>query len=188
MKKITELTEVRLRTIYTKDQYGNRERDAEEYIFSRPVKSISPGPRFVHFIIDVFSFQIILYLISYVFEIIGNATESNTILNLTTGLFSSIVFLLLYPALYTLSEFMWQKTPGKFITKTLVIDEYGNRPELRALILRSFVRIVPFEPFSCYGDKYSYGWHDKWSNTWVVTEEELAEIKKLQREQNGESH
>jgi len=42
---------------------------------------------------------------------------------------------------------------------------------------------VPFEVFSCTADKYSHGWHDRWTDTWVVPDEELATIKKLQQEQ-----
>lgn len=38
MKKITELTEVKWRTVYRKDAYGNRERDTEDYTAKRPVK------------------------------------------------------------------------------------------------------------------------------------------------------
>jgi uncharacterized RDD family membrane protein YckC len=184
MKKITELTETRWRTVHIKDAYGNRERDTEEYIAIRPVKSITPGPRFGHFIIDLIAFQIVIYMVTFLFELFRGLTDSSTSISLTIGFIESIILLLLYPALYALCEYKWQKTPGKFLTKTLVIDEYGNKPELRAIILRSLIRIVPLEPISCYGDKYSYGWHDSWSKTWVVAEEELEIIKKLQREQS----
>jgi len=184
MKKITELTETRWRTVHRKDAYGNRERDTEEYIAKRPVKSIASGPRFGHFIIDLIVFQIVIYIVSYIFELLTSLTNFSVSLNLTIGLISSIVLLLLYPALYAFCENKWQKTPGKYLTKSLVIDEYGNKPELRAIILRSLIRLVPFEPFSCFGDNYSNGWHDRWAKTWVVTEEELETIKKLQAEQS----
>lgn len=68
------------------------------------------------------------------------------------------------------------------LTKTVVIDEYGNKPDLGTLLLRNVIRIVPFEHLSCLGGKYSYGWHDKWSETWVVTETERDELKRLQLE------
>lgn len=112
-----------------------------------------------------------------------NLTNSNISLNLTLILFSRIILLLLYPVLYAFCEYKWQKTPGKFLTKTLVIDEYGNKPNLRTIVLRSFIRFVPFEPFSCLSDSYSRGWHDRWSNTWVVDEDELNMIRTLQAEQ-----
>jgi len=183
MKKITELTERRTRTTHLKDSNGNRQRGTEAYIAKRPVKCVSQGPRFGHSIIDGIAFQIVIYTVSYIFELIVNATNVNVTFSLTIALIGSIVLLLLYPAMYAFFEYKWQKTPGKFLTKTIVIDEYGNRPNLRTIILRSLLRLVPFEAFSCLGDN-SHGWHDRWSKTWVVTDEELAEIKELQAEQS----
>ena len=187
MKKITELKQVRWRTTHHRDAYGNLIKDKEEYTANRPVKSVSSGPRFGHFIIDFLAFQIVIYIVDYLFKLLVASTDFNSGISLTVGLISNIVLLLLYPALYAFCEYKWQKTPGKFLTKTIVIDEYGNKPELRAIILRSLIRLVPFEPFSCIGDDYSYGWHDRWAKTWVVTEDELAVLKKLQTEQLEES-
>lgn len=182
-KKITELTEVRKRTVHLKDAYGNRKRDTEQYITKRPVRTVRPGPRFGHFIIDAIAFQGVVYVVTYVFQILINATETHVNVSLTIALLSNLLLLVLYSALYAVCEYKWQRTPGKFLTKTLVIDEYGNKPDLRAIALRSLIRMVPFEPFSCLGDDNSHGWHDRWSRTWVVTEEELEKIKKLQEEQ-----
>ncbi|MEZ4951919.1 MAG: RDD family protein [Saprospiraceae bacterium] len=159
------------------------EKGTEEYVAKRPIKALVQNARFGHFIIDLIN-DCYLYIVSYIFELLTSLTNFSVSLNLTIELISSIVILLLYPALYAFCENKWQKTPGKYLTKSLVIDEYGNKPELRAIILRSLLRLVPFEPFSCYGDNYSNGWHDRWAKTWVVTEEELETIKKLQEEQS----
>jgi uncharacterized RDD family membrane protein YckC len=184
MKKITELNETRWRTVHFKDSNGNRVKDKEEYIAKRPVKSIASGPRFGHFIIDLIVFQIVIYIVSYLFELLISITNSTYSLSMTIILIESIVLLLLYSGLYAFCEIKWQKTPGKYLTKSVVIDEYGNKPEINTIILRSLLRLVPFEPFSCFSENYSYGWHDKWAKTWVVTEEELKIIKKLQLEQS----
>lgn len=183
MKKITELTEKRKRTEYVKDAYGNREKKTVEYIAKRSVKTITPGPRFGHYFIDWIAFHIVIYIVNFMFGLMAVITQSSPSTQLTIALFQLITILLLYPALYAFCEFVWQKTPGKFLTKTIVIDEYGNKPAAQTIILRSLCRLVPFEPFSCFGD-HSHGWHDRWSKTWVVTLDELAEIKKLQAEQS----
>jgi uncharacterized RDD family membrane protein YckC len=124
------------------------------------VNTISMGPRFGHFIIDMFIIQIISYLINLipVFEISG------------------FLDLLLYPLYYIIFEFFYQWTPGKFITGTIVIDDYGNKPDIQSIILRTFIRFVPFEPFSCLDEK-SWGWHDKWTKTYVIKKGELSTIK-----------
>lgn len=184
MKKITDLTEKRFRTNYIKDKNGNRKKVTEDYMAKRPVKTVLAGPRFGHFIIDLICFQIVMYIVNYLFELLIHLTNTQIAINLTIALISNIVLLLIYPALCFFCEYKWQKTPGKFLTKTIVINEYGNKPELGQLILRSLIRIVPFEPFSCL-DTNSYGWHDRWATTFVVKETELKEIKKLQLEQEN---
>lgn len=185
-KKITELTEPRWRTAHSFDAYGNRVRERVEYIGKRPVKSVKPGPRFGHFIVDFIIFRIIMLIVQFIFVALNLATQNNRILNLSTELFYSILFLVMYPMLYALCEYFFDATPGKLLTKTVVIDEYGNKPDFGTILLRSFIRIVPFEPFSCF-ENYSHGWHDEWSNTWVVPKTELAELKRLQEEQSTEN-
>ncbi len=181
LKKITDLTEEKWRTVYYLDEYGNRVRDREEYIVPRQVRTILPGPRFGHFILDYLVYLSILYIFEYIINML--LASSSTYLNLTIALGYNIVGIFLYPVYYTIFEYYFQRTPGKFLTKTLVIDEYGNKPGLKNIMLRSVCRLVPFEFVSCYGDKYSYGWHDRWSETWVVTEKELEELRRLQAEQ-----
>ncbi len=187
MDKITELKKTKWRTRHYRDAFGNRHRKKEEYIANRIVKCISPGPRFGHFVIDIIIFQILLITIWFVLGLLFMLYSSNQTITRTIEYFESIIGLVFYPLYYIIFEYIWQRTPGKFLTKSLVIDEYGNKPTLRAIVLRSLIRVVPFETFSCLEDKYkrSYGWHDKWSNTWVVTENELKELKRLQLEQNS---
>ncbi len=184
MKKITQLTERKWRTNISKDAYGNRNKSKVYYTVPRKVKSVSPGPRFGHFFVDLITYQVLIYILDYLISLLLTIIEFSEALNLTIGMFSTLSFLLLYPIYYFICELIWQRTLGKLLTKTLVIDENGNKPDLRTLIFRSLIRIVPFEAFSCLGDKNnSYGWHDRWTNTWVVTDKELNNLRKLQEEQ-----
>jgi hypothetical protein len=58
-----------------------------------------------------------------------------------------------------------------------VIDEYGNKPDFEKLIIRSLIRLVPFEIFSCwFSDR---GWHDRWSDTFVVSDQEYEKLQIL---------
>ena len=181
MKKITELTEKKWRTKYWKDANGNRIPEKEEYISKRIVKSIKAGPRFGHFMVDFICFQILSYFVNYIFALVDHNTTSNT--SITIAFISLNANLLIYPLYYFIFEVIWQKTPGKFLSKSIVINEYGQKPELQQIAFRSLIRLVPFEAFSCLGDNFSNGWHDRWAKTWVVTEDELKKIKELQSEQ-----
>lgn len=182
MKKITELSEVKTTTTHYRDEYGNLIRGEQEVTVLRNVNSVNSDLRFVHFIIDLIFFQILWSLIGYVEGYLAILTKANLFTSLTIGFFSSIMSLISYPVFYFLFEYVWQRTPSKWLTKTIVIDEFGNKPELRSLVLRSLSRIVPFEPLSYLAN--ARGWHDRWSDTWVVKESELAEIKQLQAQQS----
>ncbi len=68
---------------------------------------------------------------------------------------------------YFIFELIWQRTPGKFLTGTKVIDFNGRKPDIITIFQRTLIRFVPFEPFSFLGKK-AYGWHDNWSGTYVI--------------------
>jgi hypothetical protein len=125
----------------------------------KQINTISTGPRIGHFIIDLFIIQIITYLVElFPISEIG-----------------SLLVFLLFPAYYIGFEYFYQWTPGKYITGTIVIDDYGKKPDIQTIILRTFIRFVPFEPFSCFDTK-SWGWHDSWTKTYVIKKEELPVI------------
>lgn len=184
MIKITELTETKWRTVHFKDAYGNRHREQEEYAGIRTVRSIRTGQRFAHHMIDLIIYYLLTFFISFIFGMFIGLFSflSPNLARFTQGA-AGIFILLLYPIYYFIFEAAFQTTIGKLVTQSVVIDEYGNKPSARIILLRSICRMVPFDNLSCLGDEYSYGWHDKWSGTWVVTKSELAEIKRLQAEQ-----
>jgi uncharacterized RDD family membrane protein YckC len=184
MIKITDLTELKFRTTYKKDAFGNRVRGKEEYIGKRTVRTVKTGPRFGHFFIDILVIQVLVICIQYMLGLLNLAFGFENTVGLTIEFISSISGLLLYPFLYFICEYYWQQTPGKYFTQTIVINEYAEKPNVRQVALRSFVRLVPFEAFSCIGDVYSHGWHDRWSDTFVVKKEELKKLKELQKEQS----
>lgn len=180
MKKITELTETRWRTIYLKDGYGDRIRTTEEYVAKRQVKTPSSGIRFTHFLIDGLLFQAFVSIVILFFFFLTLISDYGLFL---FQIVQSIFIVFLYPALYTFFEYNWQKSPAKFLTKTRVIDEFNNPPDLRTIMLRSLIRLTPFE-FLSWLDSDAQGWHEKWSKTWVVTEDEHEKLKSLQIEQS----
>lgn len=184
MKKITELEEVRWRSVHFKDENGNRYRDTEEYIGYRSVTTITAGLRITHFIADMIGYNLLCSFLGFIFELLMVITDNIIPINLTIGFAGLVISMLLYPAYYTFFEYFWQQTPGKFLTQAVVIDEYGNRPTIRQILLRSFIRMVPFETLSCTGS-HSYGWHDQWAETYVVSKKELTEIKQLMAQQEN---
>jgi uncharacterized RDD family membrane protein YckC len=85
-----------------------------------------------------------------------------------------ISWLILYPGYYILFESTMQSTPGKIILGRVVVDEYGEKPSFSTIVKRSYSRVVPFEAFSCLSN---LGWHDTWSDTFVIRKKDLEELK-----------
>lgn len=82
----------------------------------------------------------------------------------STDLIVSILYVFLY---YFVFESIFQRTLGKLITGTKVVDFNGRKPTLGMIAKRTLIRFIPFEAFSFPGKK-AYGWHDRWSETYVV--------------------
>ena len=59
------------------------------------------------------------------------------------------------------------RTFGKFITKSVVVNQEGEIPPIGTIIFRTMCRIIAFEQFSMLLSER--GWHDKLSNTYVIS-------------------
>lgn len=134
----------------------------------------SQGKRFLNLILDSIFVQIlsragafgvgVVYAASRIAT--GNeitSEDQSTLygLGLVTGLSISIGY-------YVLMESVCRRTLAKFITRTIVLDENGDRPTLKQILGRSLARLIPFEAFSFLGNNTPVGWHDSLSGTRVV--------------------
>ncbi|MBA4408429.1 MAG: hypothetical protein C0397_03280 [Odoribacter sp.] len=115
--------------------------------------------RLFHFFIDMAFIYFVGICTGYVLTfLIGQASvlEHQYLIGLIVVFFT-----------YFIQEYIFGKTIGKFITKTHVVNSSGNKPTIGQLILRNFIRIIPFEAFT-FVLKDSRGFHDSISNTYVI--------------------
>jgi len=68
---------------------------------------------------------------------------------------------------YTLFEATTGRTLAKFITRTKVVTEKGEKPGFMAIFKRSLCRFIPFETFTFLMSE-DLGLHDRLSNTLVI--------------------
>lgn len=178
--KITDLTEEREFFKRQENLDGSITRVPYTKRIKRKVKTVQGGKRFGHYLID----YVIMLGISFVFAFAGvfasTSTSSNGIELLFN--FAGLIITLLY---YFISELTLGTTVGKMATNSIVINEYGEKPPGETLFIRSACRLIPFEAFSCLGER---GWHDTLSKTFVVTKTEHAELQRLLAEQAGNGH
>lgn len=81
---------------------------------------------------------------------------------------------------YTFFEALFQRTPGKFVTRTKVVMPDGSKPAIGTIALRSLCRFIPLEHFTFFGDR-SRGIHDSLPETYVVDVNAYEHALNLQR-------
>jgi uncharacterized RDD family membrane protein YckC len=124
------------------------------------------GQRILNVLIDMITFFIIWIILSAVLIISG---LNQTYLNEAGERLPIIPIIILVPTFwgyYLVTEFMFQRSFGKILTKTKVVSMTGDKPTLRQIIYRTLSRSIPFEYFSYLVTVE--GIHDKLSKTRVI--------------------
>ncbi|WP_375324790.1 RDD family protein [Flagellimonas sp. GZD32] len=100
------------------------------------------------------------------------------ILNLFTEIYISeeLVLIFVSALYYILLEFFFGKTIGKFLTKSKVVDLFGENIDFRTSMVRYFCRWIPFETFSLALGSDAKAWHDLISKTLVIDDEIKAQF------------
>ena len=140
-----------LKTVY------NKLADDQKQIESKQVNSLT---RFLHFVIDTFAWLVVASLIGFLLNPL--LIDSNQ--NILVYLILAVSFF----GYYVFMETSYQKTLGKFITKTKVITTDGKKPSTADITRRTACRLIPFDRVSYFLS--SNGFHDKLSDTTVVKE------------------
>ena len=127
-------------------------------------KKVSSVTRFIHFIVDTIAFFIVAMIFSLLIGIFINTTNENIM-----TLFSYLILALGFFGYYIFMETKYQKTIGKFITKTIVLNKNGTKPQLGDIVRRTFFRLIPFDRISFLFT--SNGLHDRLSDTTIIKDE-----------------
>ncbi|MGQ7870210.1 RDD family protein [Sunxiuqinia sp. sy24] len=125
-------------------------------------KNVSRRIRFLSFLVDFILFSLIGI---FILILLKSYTPFLSGLN---DLNDKIIILVLYFAYYFLFELIIQSTPGKLLTKTKVISQDNAPASARAILIRSLLRIVPFEPISILLYENKLAWHDRLSKTKII--------------------
>ncbi|MES2409918.1 MAG: RDD family protein [Bacteroidota bacterium] len=135
--------------------------------------------RLLNWILDIimliFLFLLLITIVIAVSQSYGNKAIPAYLIVNPIGQFTFITTIrLIY---YIFLETLFGQTIGKFITKTIVVDENGERVTHEVILIRTLCRLIPFYEFSFFGIP-SRGWHDSISKTYVVNNDLLKEKKK----------
>lgn len=70
---------------------------------------------------------------------------------------------------YVLSESLFQRTLGKWLTRSTVVNLQDEKPGFGRILLRSLCRFLPLEPLSIFLSRKDLCWHDSLSGTRVIS-------------------
>lgn len=170
MKTIEDIKIKKLVTVKERDENGNLVEVTVEKMVVRSPDTVTRGVRFGYFLIDM----VIIFLLQMVVGFICVFAGSPEVV--MDPILSRVVGALVLASYYFILEASTGASIGKLILGYTVINKYADKPGAGAILGRSFARIVPFEAFSCFSDR---GWHDTWSDTYVVSTDEKNQLNKL---------
>lgn len=158
------------------DAFGNVERIPYEKFVPRKIELVNPGVRLGYFLVDLVLFYIIFVAVAVLFFVLVELTSTYHILKLVdSNFFGWTIFYGIYFLYYALGEYFFGGTLAKLIFGYRVIDSQAQKISFGKALLRSIIRFVPFEALSCIGER---GWHDTWTNTYVVRKKEKIDLQK----------
>ncbi len=178
-QKITEIKITQKAKRKERDQSGKLVEVEKSYVKFKEVPLVDGWPRFGHYLIDTliyYAFTIIaaiplVFILMTLGVKVSEISEDGSSLNLIMRL---INYVIIYPGYYLLFESTMQSTPGKLIMGRIVVNEYGEKPTFNQILKRAYIRVIPFEAFSCLSDR---GWHDSWTDTYVIRTKDLKELQ-----------
>lgn len=109
--------------------------------------------RFINFVVDTIIWIIIVAILTAPL----NAQDDFEML------IGYLIMIVIFFSYYILLETKYQKTVGKFLTKTKVINNDESKPNFKDILRRTCCRIIPFDAISFL---FSHnGFHDRLSDT-----------------------
>jgi len=133
----------------------------------------SKQKRVLNWIIDIIIMRFIVHLILILVDSSAISTKINSFNLIERYLFWSFIIFIYYGV----TEIFLSRSLAKYFTKTIVVIKDGSKPDVMTVLIRTLVRIFPFEPLSFLKGR-DFGLHDKYSKTFVVIKSKLQEKMK----------
>jgi len=133
----------------------------------------SKQKRVLNWIIDIIIMRFIVYLLLTLVDSSPISNKINSFNLIERYLFWSFIIFIYYGV----TEIFLSRSLAKYFTKTIVVMEDGSKPDVMTILIRTLVRIFPFEPLSFLRGR-DFGLHDKYSKTFVVMKSKLQKQMK----------
>lgn len=142
----------------------------------------SGGKRFATYCLDAVAYVLLLLVLGitsgYTYWVLGFYVTPFFVVPFYT-LYGLLWFMGLWLLYYFITEIIFQRTIGKLITGTMVIDFDGNRPSFVKMLLRTFARVLPFGLILFDERVLAKTLHDRISKTCVVDTKKYKEALQI---------
>lgn len=118
--------------------------------------------RLINFLVDTASIIVLFFLLLRILPFVLKNVPFDFSFDV------NIVLAFVFIAYYLIFEGVSGRTIGKYLTRTKVVNANGEKPKFTQIFFRTLIRVLFIEVLS-YIAKRPNGWHDKVSNTEVVT-------------------
>lgn len=118
--------------------------------------------RIIHYYLDIFFIIIFAYGLIVILEDFFEFKNVESVFML--------LYLSTFVLYYVFFELIFNKTIAKYFTKTKVIFMNDKDSKISCIIKRTFLRLVPFDMISFLLTEDKQFWHDKYSNTKVISD------------------
>jgi len=135
-------------------------------------KKISSWTRLIHFSIDSIAFLILTVILTFIHRLFAGPIDKAF-----TDIFGYLMLSIGFFGYYIFMETKYQKTIGKFMTRTKVVMRNGSKPEINDILRRTFCRLIPLDNVSYLFN--SNGYHDRLSDTTLIKDEIVTVDKSL---------
>lgn len=154
---------------YVEDEDLKQEQIKTEFESETALTPASKGKRFANYAIDMICMVILGFMLGAGLGIILALVSPSSLsfFDQQNKLIDYAFNFIIGMTYYTIMEASTGRSIAKYITKTKVVNEKGEKPSLGTAFVRSLCRFIPFDAFSFLGSDSS-GWHDKFSDTRVV--------------------
>lgn len=137
-----------------------------------PLNEMVPGTsgqRLANYVVDRIAAQVYMYGVAISLGMFIALIGKQEWLEVFELGFADLIFsYLIYVTYFILQEALFRRTLGKLFSRTIVVNDDGGRPSFGQILGRSFIRVIPFEPFSALSKLSPNPWHDRWTGTKVV--------------------
>ena len=130
---------------------------------------LSRKNRFWSYILD----RVIIIFWYFIFRLFANELILDNLQSYVVTIIHLSGFIAIYFIYFLMLETVAQTSFAKKIFKAIIVNQKGQKPTFKQVLIRNLMRLMPFDTFSFVFDRR--GFHDKVSKTYVVTN---VEVKK----------